>query len=154
MQIFPHFLFYAIMVINNNYSKNMIKKNLLIFAIILFVFCFSPTIIFAEQGENKCVAPNCVSISDPLNLPKDGTGVQVLIGKIIKAALGVVGSLALLMFIYGGFVWMTSAGNSEKVEKGKNILIWATVGLVVIFSAYAMASFIIDAVITPPPSTP
>ncbi|MCK4539930.1 hypothetical protein KAU09_02120 [Candidatus Parcubacteria bacterium] len=40
-------------------------------------------------------------------------------------------------FIYGGFTWMLAAGSSEKVQKGKDILIWATLGLVVIFSAYA-----------------
>jgi len=36
--------------------------------------------------------------------------------------------------IYGGFNWMTAAGNAEKVEKGKQILVWATIGLIVIFT--------------------
>jgi len=68
---------------------------------------------------------------------------QDLIGQIVNAILGVVGSLALLMFVYGGLTWMTAAGNEEKIKKGKGILMWATIGLVVIFTSYAVLNFII-----------
>ncbi|MCK5510829.1 hypothetical protein KAI65_04810 [Candidatus Parcubacteria bacterium] len=47
-------------------------------------------------------------------------------------------------FIYGGFVWMMAAGSNEKVQKGKDILVWATLGLVVIFSAYAVVKFVVE----------
>lgn len=73
--------------------------------------------------------------------------INVLIGTIINAIMGIVGSLALAMFIYGGFTWMTAAGASERVQKGKDILIWATVGLIVIFSSYALVYFILNNVI-------
>ncbi|NTW22459.1 hypothetical protein HGA34_02845 [Candidatus Falkowbacteria bacterium] len=69
---------------------------------------------------------------------------QQFIGKIINTALGVVGSLALLMFIYGGFTWLTSAGSADKVTKGKNILVWAVIGLVVIFMSYGATKFVLD----------
>ena len=82
-----------------------------------------------------------VSLSNPLG---ENATPQVLIGRVINAVLGVVGSLALLMFIYGGLVWMTASGNSEKVEKGKSILMWATIGLVVIFSSYSLINFILE----------
>jgi uncharacterized membrane protein YjfL (UPF0719 family) len=71
------------------------------------------------------------------------TTVPGLIGKVIKAVIGIVGSLALLMFIYGGFTWMLSGGNSSAVERGKNILMWAAIGLVIIFMSYAIVNFII-----------
>jgi len=71
---------------------------------------------------------------------------QALIGQIINAALGIVGSLALAMFIYGGFTWMLAAGNSEAVKNGKDILIWASLGLVLIFTAYALTKFVFSSV--------
>jgi Type IV secretion system pilin len=74
------------------------------------------------------------------------TSVPKLIGNIINAALGVVGSLALIMFIYGGFVWMLAAGNEQAVEKGRNILMWAAIGLVVIFASYSLVNFVIAAI--------
>ena len=81
-----------------------------------------------------------VSIDPPLG---DATP-EELIGRVISAVLGISGSLALLMFIYGGFTWMLSGGNSEKVTKGKNTLVWASIGLVVIFSSYALVNLIFD----------
>jgi len=74
---------------------------------------------------------------------------QKLIGQIINSLLGIVGSLALLMFIWGGFQWMTAAGNDEKVSKGKRTLVWAALGMVVIFSSYALVSYLINNVIKP-----
>jgi hypothetical protein len=73
--------------------------------------------------------------------------VQLIIGNVIKAALGIVGSIALLMMTYGGFLWLTAMGNSERIEKGKNTLIWAVLGLTVIFGAYAVTSYIIDKIV-------
>jgi len=74
--------------------------------------------------------------------------VQLIIGNVIKAALGIVGSIALLIMTYGGFRWLTAMGNSERVEKGKETLIWAALGLAVIFGAYAVTSYIITKLTT------
>ncbi|MEI6529171.1 MAG: pilin [Candidatus Falkowbacteria bacterium] len=68
---------------------------------------------------------------------------QILIGNIINSVLGVVGSLALLMFIFGGLTWMTSAGSADKVKKGKDIIVWSAIGLVVIFASYGLVRFLI-----------
>jgi uncharacterized membrane protein YjfL (UPF0719 family) len=46
------------------------------------------------------------------------------------------------MFIYGGFTWMLAAGSAEKVKKGRDIIIWAAIGLVIIFSAYAIVKMV------------
>jgi len=70
---------------------------------------------------------------------------QQLIGLMIGAILGIVGSIALVMFIIGGFQWMTAGGNMERIKKGRDTLIWATLGLVVIFAAYAILRFIFEA---------
>jgi len=51
------------------------------------------------------------------------------------------------MMTYGGFLWLTAMGNNERVEKGKETLIWAVLGLVVIFGAYAITSYIIDKIV-------
>lgn len=68
-----------------------------------------------------------------------------LIGRILNAALGTVGSLALLMFIYGGFLWLTSGGSADKISKGKQIMTWAGLGLILIFASYALVRFVLAA---------
>ncbi|MFH1430815.1 MAG: pilin [Candidatus Uhrbacteria bacterium] len=79
-----------------------------------------------------------------LDNPLGQTNIQVIIGYAIKAIFGLVGSIALAMFIYGGFLWMTSEGTSERIKKGKDTMVWAAIGLGTIFAAYAIVGFIID----------
>jgi hypothetical protein len=83
----------------------------------------------------------------PINLtnPIAATNVPQLIGSIIKEVLGIVGALALLMFVYGGFLWLTSGGSPDRIKKGKDILVWAVIGLVVIFASYTLVDFVIKA---------
>lgn len=130
------------------------SKYLLAVFVLTFLFIFTGTVFAADVpageggGLGSCSGGSC-QLGDPLGLPKDKPA-QALIGKVINAALGIVGSLALLMFIYGGFTWMLASGNAEAVTKGRNILIWATVGLVIIFSAYALVKFVFSGLgITP-----
>jgi len=108
-----------------------------IFSLLLVCFNYSYAV-----GTNKACPQGEVCLNNPLTGDQSSISPQTLIGRIISAVLGLVGSLALLMFIYGGFTWMTAAGNSEKVEKGKQIILWAVIGLAVIFTSYAMVKFV------------
>ncbi|MFA6171263.1 MAG: pilin [Patescibacteria group bacterium] len=97
-----------------------------------------------SSDSTTSTSGSTVSLTNPLGDLKDP---QTLIGKVIGAALGLVGSLALAMFIYGGFIWMTAQGNSEKVKKGRDTMVWATLGLIIIFSAYNIIAFVFNNVI-------
>jgi hypothetical protein len=57
--------------------------------------------------------------------------------------LGISGSLTLLFFIYGGFTFLISGGSSERVTKGKTILINSIIGLVIIFTSYMIVGFVL-----------
>ncbi len=70
--------------------------------------------------------------------------VQVFV-RYYDRIFGLIGSVALLFFIYGGIVFLISAGNSEKIEQGKKILIGAAIGLVIVFASYAITQFTLDA---------
>ena len=84
-----------------------------------------------------------VELQNPLGSVNDP---RIIIGNIIRAVLGIIGSIALAIFILGGFYWVTSAGSEEKVTKGKNMIMWATFGLAVIFFAYAIVTFVVGAI--------
>ena len=70
------------------------------------------------------------------------------IGQLIRPILGLVGVLFLLLMIWGGFVWMTASGNEEKIGKAKQLITGAVIGMVIIFAAYAITSFVVSNVIT------
>jgi hypothetical protein len=58
--------------------------------------------------------------------------------------LGIVGSLALLMFIYGGFTFLTSAGSSEKISQAQKIIVAAVIGLIIVFASYLIIKFVLQ----------
>ncbi|MFA5163669.1 MAG: hypothetical protein WC441_04080 [Patescibacteria group bacterium] len=67
----------------------------------------------------------------------------VILGvNISNLILGLVGSLSLLMFIYGGITFLISAGNAEQVSKAQKIIIAAVVGLIIVFTSYLIIQFI------------
>jgi hypothetical protein len=56
--------------------------------------------------------------------------------------LGLVGSVALLFFIYGGVMFTLSAGSEDRVSKGKSILINSVIGLFLVFASYIIVQFV------------
>ncbi|MDO8592296.1 MAG: pilin [bacterium] len=70
--------------------------------------------------------------------------IRVIIAKIIRIALGFLGVIAVSLVIYAGWLWMTSQGNEEKIEQAKKILKNAVIGLIIILSAFAVVSFILN----------
>ena len=88
--------------------------------------------------------------TDPLkNLESTGLGtgkgddLKVIIGAIVKVFLGFMGIVMVILIIYGGFLWMTAAGDEKKVEKAKEILKNAVIGIIIIIAAYAITVFVI-----------
>lgn len=63
--------------------------------------------------------------------------------RFINLALGFLGVLVVLMIIYGGFLWLTSAGQEDKVTKGKHIIVWAAIGAIVISIAWTISSYVL-----------
>jgi hypothetical protein len=70
------------------------------------------------------------------------------IAQIIRIALGFLGVIAVVIILLGGFKWMTAGGNDEKVKTAKKLIFSGIIGLVIVISAYAIASFVIDSIIS------
>lgn len=65
-----------------------------------------------------------------------------LVNRAIQGLMAFIGSISLVLYIYSGFLWMTASGSSEQVGKAKSILVWTTLGVVVMLSSYMLASFL------------
>ncbi|MCC6563403.1 hypothetical protein IT087_00755 [Candidatus Uhrbacteria bacterium] len=71
------------------------------------------------------------------------TDIPAFIGRGIRGVLGIIGAIALLMFVYGGVTWMT-AGDSKRVEDAKNIIKNSVIGLLLIFFSYNLIGIFFD----------
>ncbi len=65
------------------------------------------------------------------------------IGTIIKSALMILGALFMALVVYGGYLWLVSQGDQKMIDKGKGMIVNAAIGVVIVFSAYAITYFII-----------
>lgn len=77
-----------------------------------------------------------------------GANLVDTIGQIIRVALGFLGVVAVVIILLGGFKWMTAGGNDDKLKKAKGLLFSGIIGLVIILSAYAIASFVLSSLVT------
>jgi len=68
------------------------------------------------------------------------------ISKIINAVLGIVGGVAVLVLIIGGFQYITAAGNPDQVGKAKSTIMYAIVGLVICILSYVIVSFVVSSI--------
>lgn len=96
----------------------------------------------------QTVQPNDLGltpIGDATGIPV--TDIRLTIARIVRVALGFLGTISFLLFLYGGFIWMTSGGNDEKISEAKKILINAGIGLVIILSSYGLTTYLITQIL-------
>lgn len=107
-----------------------------------------------NAGEACCKQTPSASIVGNINCAKEAGSVSecglndflVVAVNVANWILGITGSLALLMFIYGGAVFLISSGNTEQVTKAKQIIIGSIIGLVIVFSSWLIIDFVFKAV--------
>jgi len=66
-----------------------------------------------------------------------------IVGKAISMILGIIGSAALLVFLYSGIMWMTSGGADKTIANAQKSMIWAAIGLFTVFFSYILVKYII-----------
>lgn len=76
-------------------------------------------------------------------IAKGETDVNVTLKKVVDIALQVLGSITLLVFVIGGLMWLTSGGNEQRVSMGTKTMLYAVIGIFVIFSSYAILNALI-----------
>lgn len=118
-------------------------KKILVLILILGTFLITPSVLIAgDGGAHETPDSNSVRLDNPLG--KGVTNPTDIYGNVIYTFMGMAGSVALIMFIIGGFTWMTAGGNQEKITKGRDTLVWAVLGLVLIFASYAIIRAILE----------
>jgi cbb3-type cytochrome oxidase subunit 3 len=131
-----------------NRQKNFLYL-LPIFAL-FFSFCFSITVFAQDQAPYQNYGLEETTNGNVGKALIKDTPTQVA-GTIIGAVLSLLGVIFFLLIFYGGIRWMLAQGNEQEVEKAKQILVAACIGLVIVLAAYAITAFIGNQITTPAP---
>lgn len=111
---------------------------------VVFSSLFAPA-VHAEAGTLTTEDLGTEVISNTINL--GDRDIRTTIASIINVALGMLGIVAVVLILYGGFIWMTAGGEEEKTKKAKNLIIQGIIGMVIILSAWAIASFVLGSLV-------
>ncbi len=76
-------------------------------------------------------------------LVSDREPVEIIV-EIINVLLYFLGSIVIVLILWAGFKWMTSAGNADAIKKSRETILNAVIGLIIIFASYAILNFVFD----------
>lgn len=97
----------------------------------------------AAMAVNLAVATPAWAQSRPvIDNPVRSPDLGAVLAAVIKALLLFAGAVAVLFLIIGGFRYVISAGNAEQVEAAKKTILYAVLGLIVIFLAFVLVQLI------------
>lgn len=113
-------------------------KNIFYSALILLL---APSITSAQSNR---ILDGITGVGRQVYGTDQPADIKQVIGNIIQILLGFLGIIFILLIIWSGFRWMTSGGNEKTIEEAKGTLRNATIGLIIVFTAYAIATFIVS----------
>lgn len=110
-----------------------------------------PAALLAVAAIAIVLVPDVLAQNFSLDKAVSGTGipktteVTSIIARILRIALSFVGTLFLLLMVYGGFTWMTARGDAKKIDSAKQAITGAIIGVLIVASAYAITAFVLTA---------
>lgn len=124
------------------------NKLKLILAGLLVVPTIALTVAPAASAEGDFTLNGGVSSAQGEGVGQVSTDPESLVKKFVNIFLFAVGALSVIMLIWGGIRYTTSAGDSNKVQAAKSTVLYAIVGLVVAILAYAIVNMVISKIAT------
>lgn len=114
-----------------------------LFLLIFLVILVFPLFVHAiDPALDRLQAVGSDSGSGPYHNAAGEFGLVGIIGMVIQAALSLIGAIFLALMLYAGYHWMTSRGEEEKVEKAKDTIVRAIIGIIIVVGSYAIWAFI------------
>ena len=119
------------------------NKLKLILAGLLVVPTVALAVAPAASAEDNFTLTNGVNSAKGEGVSETASDPQSLVKQFVNIFLFAVGALSVIMLIWGGIRYTTSAGDSNKVTAAKNTVLYAIVGLVIAILAYAIVNMVI-----------
>ena len=116
--------------------------NLVLFFIFLSVFCCFTGVVSASAQMFGNAEEQVADLAQAAGY--GSATLPEIVGRIIEIVLSLIGLAGVIIVIAGGFIWMTSGGDIEKITKAKKLMTSALVGVLIVIMAYAIVSFVLS----------
>jgi hypothetical protein len=123
------------------------RKNKIIILTLASVLFFSAFYFAMPRNSLASIQSGLSEIRGSFGDPISGaTSVNDLMRRAINIIFSVTSGIAILFLIFGGYMYITSAGNEETAEKGRKTITNAVIGLVIIILSYVIVRVIVELV--------
>jgi len=132
--------------------RKVFLKNLTAFAVVMMMLV--PAFVISVPVHAQALTNNDLMGGDNLyDSVQNTTGLgnrdpREIAAAVIRVMLGFLGIIAVLIILYAGFLWMTAAGNEDKISQAKGMMSAGVIGLVIILAAFGIATFVMNALVT------
>ncbi len=133
---------------------SIVKKASTLFAAFAFAFAalLVPVIVPTNVNAAECSegisggAAAGIECSQGAGTPSQLFGDGSIFTTVVNVMLFIIGAICVIMLIWGGIRYTTSAGNSAAVTSAKNTIMYAIIGLVIAFLAFAVVNWVLGAI--------
>ena len=115
-------------------------------AVAVPAYAQTPPPLTNDIHKNLCKGSN-LDLSNSSCPDDTNSSVSALIKKIINILSVLIGAIAVVMVIIGGFRYITSAGNPEQAKGARNTILYAIIGLVIVALAQIIVHFVLNSVV-------
>jgi hypothetical protein len=126
--------------------KKLNGKIFLFIGIVVLVLCGSLFLSGFVQAQPVTTSTLGLGYGEATGLGT--TDLRVMVANVIRIALGLIGIILVVLILFAGFLWLTSQGEQDKIDKAKKLLTSAVIGLVIILTSYAIASYVLNKLVT------
>lgn len=131
----------------------LLTKKTLTGALAAMVFALVAVFVPVTPVNAETCAESTYTISNGINCAQgEGTPGQLFGGEgsiftlVVNVLLFIIGAICVIMLIWGGIRYTTSAGNAASVTAAKNTIMYAIIGLVIAFLAFAVVNWVLGAI--------
>ena len=126
-----------------NFMKKIFILNFRIVVTLFFALLMLANPVLAQTSDKYGLTATAKK-AELTDAVAGATDVPSLVGLVVNSVLGIMGIIFFGLIFYSGLRWMTAKGNSDSIEKSKETILSAAIGLVIILAAYAITNFIFD----------
>ena len=98
-------------------------------------------------SDGSYADPSIGCVEPPGGLVASETNAMELVLQIASVLMTIVATMAVIMMIIGGITYALSAGDEDKIQKAKRIILWSVVGLIVALIARFVAQAVIGVIV-------
>lgn len=136
-------------------ARKVMTRVSIVFSLALMLGVVAPLPVSAQSRNDVCIGVGgATGGAADCTAPAGATTVNDVVRVAINLLSLVVGIVSVIMLIFGGYKYATSAGDSGKIASAQQTIIYALVGVVIVAMSQTIVRFVLTQATVPPPPPP